>query len=186
VPVASLVCIDDTTNMAEEKLGVESHAGETETLQNKGTSGASNISEVVTVAIAPRTKRASHPVPPPRKKKPSQFTPTTPLSRNVISGGLLSINSSSDTPQNSSTPSPASSPTSIPVGEARGTDVSLYSPDGEPVFPALEHDSYSTSSTEEEADTVASGTVGTGGTNNTKVHISFIDLFHPYFTRKSP
>ncbi|XP_064809408.1 ras and Rab interactor 3 [Oncorhynchus masou masou] len=169
VPVASLVCIDDTTNMAEVKLGVESHAGETETLQNKGTSGASNISEVVTVAIAPRTKRASHPVPPPRKKKPSQFTPTTPLSRNVISGGLLSINSSSDTPQNSSTPSPASRLTSIPVGEARGTDVSLYSPDGEAVFPALEHDSYSTSSTEEEADTVASGAVGTGGTNNTKV-----------------
>uniref|UniRef100_A0A8C7L8K1 Ras and Rab interactor 3 n=2 Tax=Oncorhynchus kisutch TaxID=8019 RepID=A0A8C7L8K1_ONCKI len=157
VPVASLVCIDDTTNMAEEKLGVESHAGETETLQNKGTSGATNISEVVTVAIAPRTKRASHPVPPPRKKKPCQFTPTTPLSRNVISGGLLSINSSSDTPQNSSTPLPASRPTSIPVGEARGTDVSLYSPDGEAVFPALEHDSYSTSSTEEEADTVASG-----------------------------
>uniref|UniRef100_A0A8C7TGI0 Ras and Rab interactor 3 n=1 Tax=Oncorhynchus mykiss TaxID=8022 RepID=A0A8C7TGI0_ONCMY len=133
VPVASLVCIDDTTNMAEEKIGVESHAGETETLQNKGTSGASNISEVL--------------------------TPPRPLSRNVISGGLLSINSSSDTPQNSSTPSPASRPTSIPVGEARGTDVSLYSPDGEAVFPALEHDSYSTSSTEEEADTVASGAV---------------------------
>ncbi|XP_071238204.1 ras and Rab interactor 3 [Salvelinus alpinus] len=178
VPVASLVCIDDTTNMAEEKLGVESHAGETETLQNKGTSGASNISEVVTVATAPLTKRAAHPVPPPRKKKPSQFTPTSPLSRNVISGGLLSINSSSDTPQNSSTPSPASRPTSIHVGEARGTDVSLYSPDGEAAFPALEHDSYSTSSTEEEADTVASravgtagtgGTGGTAGTNNTKV-----------------
>ncbi|XP_014066787.1 ras and Rab interactor 3 [Salmo salar] len=169
VPVASLVCIDDTTNMAEEKLGVESHACETETLQNKGTSGASNISEVVTVATAPLTKRATHPVPPPRKKKPSQFTPTRPLSRNMISGGLLSINSSSDTHQNSSTPSPASRPTSFPVREARGTDVSLYSPDGEAVFPALEHDSYSTSSTEEEADTVASGAVGTGGTNNTKV-----------------
>uniref|UniRef100_A0A4W5QZT3 Ras and Rab interactor 3 n=1 Tax=Hucho hucho TaxID=62062 RepID=A0A4W5QZT3_9TELE len=168
VSVASLVCFDDTTNMAEEKLGVESHAGETETLQNKGTSGASNISEVVTVATAPLTKRAAHPVPPPRKKKPSQFTPTRPLSRNVISGGLLSINSSSDTPQISST-SPAWRPTSIPKGEARGTDVSLYSPDGEASFPALEHDSYSTSSTEEESDTVASGTVGTGGTNNTKV-----------------
>uniref|UniRef100_A0A673ZY62 Ras and Rab interactor 3 n=1 Tax=Salmo trutta TaxID=8032 RepID=A0A673ZY62_SALTR len=157
VPVASLVCIDDTTNMAEEKLGVESHACETETVQNKGTSGASNISEVVTVATAPLTKRAAHPVPPPRKKKPSQFTPTRPLSRNMISGGLLSINSSSDTHQNFSTPSPASRPTSFPVREARGTDVSLYSPDGEAVFPALEHDSYSTSSTEEEADTVASG-----------------------------
>uniref|UniRef100_A0A4W5QZW8 Ras and Rab interactor 3 n=1 Tax=Hucho hucho TaxID=62062 RepID=A0A4W5QZW8_9TELE len=153
VSVASLVCFDDTTNMAEEKLGVESHAGETETLQNKGTSGASNISEVVTVATAPLTKRAAHPVPPPRKKKPSQFTPTRPLSRNVISGGLLSINSSSDTPQISST-SPAWRPTSIPKGEARGTDVSLYSPDGEASFPALEHDSYSTSSTEEESDTV--------------------------------
>uniref|UniRef100_A0A8C8C2M4 Ras and Rab interactor 3 n=1 Tax=Oncorhynchus tshawytscha TaxID=74940 RepID=A0A8C8C2M4_ONCTS len=179
VPVASLVCIDDTTNMAEEMLGVESHAGETETLQNKGTSGATNISEVVTVATAPRTKRASHPVPPPRKKKPSQFTPTTPLSQNVISGGLLSINSSSDTPQNSSTPPPASRPTSIPVGEARGTDVSLYSPDGEAVFPALEHDSYSTSSTEEEADTVASGAVSMKRTptimlDRAKLHLSSV------------
>ncbi|KAK6304703.1 hypothetical protein J4Q44_G00252890 [Coregonus suidteri] len=172
VPVASLVCIDDTTNMAEEKLGVEPPAGETETLQNKGTSEASNISEVVTVATALLTKRAAPPVPPPRKKKPSQATPTTPLSRNVIGGGLLSINSSSDTPQTSSTPSPARRPTSVPVGEAkeaRGADVSLYSPDGEAAFPTLDHDSYSTSSTEEEADTVASGAVGAGGTNNTKV-----------------
>uniref|UniRef100_A0AAZ3PMG4 Ras and Rab interactor 3 n=1 Tax=Oncorhynchus tshawytscha TaxID=74940 RepID=A0AAZ3PMG4_ONCTS len=174
VPVASLVCIDDTTNMAEEMLGVESHAGETETLQNKGTSGATNISEVVTVATAPRTKRASHPVPPPRKKKPSQFTPTTPLSQNVISGGLLSINSSSDTPQNSSTPPPASRPTSIPVGEARGTDVSLYSPDGEAVFPALEHDSYSTSSTEEEADTVSMKRTPTIMLDRAKLHLSSV------------
>uniref|UniRef100_A0A8C7SP09 Ras and Rab interactor 3 n=1 Tax=Oncorhynchus mykiss TaxID=8022 RepID=A0A8C7SP09_ONCMY len=162
VPVASLVCIDGTTNMVEEKkeLRVEPYAGETETLQRQGTSETSNSSDAVSVAApAPLTKRAAPPVPPPRKNKPSQATPTTTLSPDVIGGGLLSINASSDTPQTSSIPSPARRAISIAEGEvreARGADVSLYAPDGGAALPALDHDSYSTSSTEEEADTVAS------------------------------
>uniref|UniRef100_A0A4W5Q8C1 Ras and Rab interactor 3 n=1 Tax=Hucho hucho TaxID=62062 RepID=A0A4W5Q8C1_9TELE len=160
VPVASLVCIDGTTNMAgeEKELRVEPYAGETETLQ--GTSETSNSSDAVTVAApAPLTKRAAPPVPPPRKNKPSQATPTTTLSPDVIGGGLLSINASLDTPQTPSIPSPARRGISIPEGEvreARGADVSLYAPDGGTALPALDHDSYSTSSTEEEADTVSS------------------------------
>uniref|UniRef100_A0A4W5QHR8 Ras and Rab interactor 3 n=1 Tax=Hucho hucho TaxID=62062 RepID=A0A4W5QHR8_9TELE len=173
VPVASLVCIDGTTNMAgeEKELRVEPYAGETETLQ--GTSETSNSSDAVTVAApAPLTKRAAPPVPPPRKNKPSQATPTTTLSPDVIGGGLLSINASLDTPQTPSIPSPARRGISIPEGEvreARGADVSLYAPDGGTALPALDHDSYSTSSTEEEADTVSSQAGGAIGTNNTKV-----------------
>uniref|UniRef100_A0A8C8ERP4 Ras and Rab interactor 3 n=1 Tax=Oncorhynchus tshawytscha TaxID=74940 RepID=A0A8C8ERP4_ONCTS len=162
VPVASLVSIDGTTNMVEEKkeLRVEPYAGETETLQRQGTSETSNSSDAVSVtAPAPLTKRTAPPVPPPRKNKPSQATPTTTLSPDVIGGGLLSINESSDTPQTSSIPLPARRAISIAEGEvreARGADVSLYAPDGGAALPALDHDSYSTSSTEEEADTVAS------------------------------
>ncbi|XP_045079485.1 ras and Rab interactor 3 [Coregonus clupeaformis] len=175
VPVASLVCIDVTTNMADEEkeLRVEPYAGEIETLQRQGTSETSNSSEAVTVAIpAPLTKRAAPPVPPPRKNKPSQATLTTPLAPDMIGGGLLSINASLDIPQTSSTPLPARMAISIPEGEvreARGADVSLYAPDGGAALPALDHDSYSTSSTEEEADTVASRAGGAVGTNNTKV-----------------
>ncbi|XP_023849786.1 ras and Rab interactor 3 [Salvelinus sp. IW2-2015] len=175
VPVASLVCIDGTTNMAEEKkeLRVEPYAGETETLQRQGTSETSNSSDAVSVAApAPLTKRAAPPVPPPRKNKPSQAMPTTTLSPDMIGGGLLSINASLDTPQTSSIPSPARRAISIAEGEvreARGADVSLYAPDGGAAIPALDHDSDSTSSTEEEADTVASQAGGAVGTNNTKV-----------------
>ncbi|XP_031684496.1 ras and Rab interactor 3 [Oncorhynchus kisutch] len=175
VPVASLVCIDGTTNMVEEKkeLRVEPYAGETETLQRQGTSETSNSSDAVSVAApAPLTKRAAPPVPPPRKNKPSQATPTTTFSPDVIGGGLISINASSDTPQTSSIPLPARRAISIAEGEvreARGADVSLYAPDGGAALPALDHDSYSTSSTEEEADTVASQAGGAVGTNNTKV-----------------
>uniref|UniRef100_A0A8C7H364 Ras and Rab interactor 3 n=1 Tax=Oncorhynchus kisutch TaxID=8019 RepID=A0A8C7H364_ONCKI len=187
VPVASLVCIDGTTNMVEEKkeLRVEPYAGETETLQRQGTSETSNSSDAVSVAApAPLTKRAAPPVPPPRKNKPSQATPTTTFSPDVIGGGLISINASSDTPQTSSIPLPARRAISIAEGEvreARGADVSLYAPDGGAALPALDHDSYSTSSTEEEADTVSMKRTPTIMLDRAKQRLSMVN-FSSVFT----
>uniref|UniRef100_A0A6Q2ZEZ9 Ras and Rab interactor 3 n=1 Tax=Esox lucius TaxID=8010 RepID=A0A6Q2ZEZ9_ESOLU len=160
VAVASLVRIDDASVIAvEEKgLGAEASVGVRVSPQKQGTSETSNSSEGVTVAKAPLMKKATAPVPPPRRKKSSQATPTTTLFSAVIGGGLLSndaslTESSLPHPHTPSIHVTAHRPIPFSVGElkeTRGADVSLYSPQGGAALPALEHDSYSTSSTEEE------------------------------------
>ncbi|KAL0969748.1 hypothetical protein UPYG_G00231760 [Umbra pygmaea] len=173
VPVASLVCINKTPDMAEKVNELmETSGGEILTLQKQGTLESPNTSGVVSLATAPLKNRAPVPVPPPRKKKSTLDTPSKLLPPDVIGEGLLSSDSSPPHHQTSSVHLSPSRPILFPVGEvkeARGLDVSLYSPEGGAALPVLEHDSYSTSSTEEEPDSM---TGGASGINNTKPEAS--------------
>uniref|UniRef100_A0A672R4Q2 Ras and Rab interactor 3 n=1 Tax=Sinocyclocheilus grahami TaxID=75366 RepID=A0A672R4Q2_SINGR len=152
VPVASLICLDDS--MEERNKPMDS---ETQQLQevpmeeSKVTNGAS----MVTREVAPQPRRPNAPVVPPRKKRPSHNL-TGQVSQSFVNS-LRSIPQESILPLNSSSPSPIRHSLCINAGHPKVSDVSLYSPDG---GAPPDHDSYSTSSTEEEADTnVVTGTV---------------------------
>uniref|UniRef100_A0A673M036 Ras and Rab interactor 3-like n=1 Tax=Sinocyclocheilus rhinocerous TaxID=307959 RepID=A0A673M036_9TELE len=107
---------------------------------------------VVTLEVAPQSKRPNAPVAPPRKKRFSQNL-TGQVSQSFVNS-LTPIpqESTSTFPLNSSSPSPIRHSLCIDAGHPKVLDVSLYSPDG---GAPPDHDSYSTSSTEEEVDTNA-------------------------------
>ncbi|XP_062325603.1 ras and Rab interactor 3 [Osmerus eperlanus] len=115
-----------------------------------------------TVSISSHRKPPPQPVPPPRKKRPSLGQPNIPELCSPTGGKSLSFN-------NLQRPPPSTPPWSVRLpasgtgGEAKALDVSLYSPEGG-AGPSLEHDSYSTSSTEDEGG--ANSNVGGGNSPN--------------------
>uniref|UniRef100_A0A671RB61 Ras and Rab interactor 3-like n=1 Tax=Sinocyclocheilus anshuiensis TaxID=1608454 RepID=A0A671RB61_9TELE len=149
VPVASLICLDDSMEERDKPMDSETQQlQEVPVEESKVTNGASMVTR-------DEPKRPNAPVAPPRKKRPSQNL-TGQVSQSFVNS-LRPIPQGSILPLNSSSPSPIRHSLCINAGHPKVSDVSLYSPDG---GAPPDHDSYSTSSTEEEADTnVATGTV---------------------------
>ncbi|KAK2878450.1 hypothetical protein QQF64_011504 [Cirrhinus molitorella] len=140
VPVASLICLDDSMEERDKPRDPETQQLQVE---SKVTNGA----PVVTEEVAPQPKRPNAPVAPPRKKRLSQNL-TGQVSQSFVNS-LTPIPQESIVPLNSSSPSQIRHSLCINTGHPKVSDVSLYSPDG---GAPPDHDSYSTSSTEEEAD----------------------------------
>ncbi|KAI4895460.1 hypothetical protein NFI96_005475 [Prochilodus magdalenae] len=150
-PVASLICLDDDddSNMAQCDKPADAPE-QPKPPQNEGLvdhSKISNGASAVTPLPPAEVRRPGPPVPPPRKKRPSQAVT------------LTSQNASKE--PTSCTPPTPSAPTAphrfVSAGQSKGPDVSLFSPEGG--APQPDHDSYSTSSTEEETDTTATGPI---------------------------
>ncbi|XP_030643286.1 ras and Rab interactor 3 [Chanos chanos] len=156
VPTASLICLDDSS-MTEMDKPTELRA-ETEVLQEDGHEDQTGVTdsimgEATLPGASTAVKKAAPPIPPPRTKKLSQTS--TSVSPDACDGpGGQTPEFSSLPPQTSSTPVPTRRSLSV---DPKLTDVSLYAPEGG--APQPDHDSYSTSSTEEEADTVAANAV---------------------------
>ncbi|XP_051578680.1 ras and Rab interactor 3-like [Myxocyprinus asiaticus] len=147
VPVASLICLDDSMEEREKTVDSETLQEVLEE-QSKVFNGAPKVThEVATVA-----KKPVAPVAPPRRKRFSQNL-TGQLSQ--AAGNLLTPSTQETTsilPLNSSSPSPVHPTFILNAGHPKVSDVSLYSPEGG--APQPDHDSYSASSTEEEVDTI--------------------------------
>lgn len=145
VPVASLICLDDSIEERDKPMDPKTpQVQEVPAVVSKVTNGA----PVVTQEVGPLPKRPNAPVPPPRKKKQS-------YSSNLLS--TTTQDTTSIVPLKSSSPSPVRHSLCINAAHPKVSDVSLYSPDG---GAPPDHDSYSTSSTEEEADAnMATGAV---------------------------
>lgn len=137
VPVASLICLDDGVEERDKPMDPKTpQVQEVPAEESKVANGA----PMVTQEVASQPKRPNAPVPPPRKKRQSHcsnLSSSTPQ------------NTTSTVPLKSSSPSPVRHSLCINATHPKVSDVSLYSPDG---GAPLDHDSYSTSSTEEEAD----------------------------------
>ncbi|XP_066529387.1 ras and Rab interactor 3 isoform X2 [Hoplias malabaricus] len=150
-PVASLICLDDDSNMAQcenlEEAPVQQKSQVDEGLvdHSKISNGASAVTTVLEVEV----KKPGPPVPPPRRKRFSQAVNTTTQDVNDNLGGT--------TKEPILMPQTPKTPTSthrfVTEGHSKVPDVSLFSPEGG--APQPDHDSYSTSSTEEESDTTA-------------------------------
>ncbi|KAF4102376.1 hypothetical protein G5714_017176 [Onychostoma macrolepis] len=153
VPVASLICLDDSMEERDKPMDPETQQlKEVPVEESKVTNGAT----VVTLEVAPQPKRPNAPVAPPRKKRFSQNL-TGHVSQSFVNSlKPIPQESTSIVPLNSSSPSPVRHSLCINAGNPKVSDVSLYSPDG---GAPPDHDSYSTSSTEEEVETnAATGT----------------------------
>ncbi|KAA0711300.1 Ras and Rab interactor 3 Ras interaction/interference protein 3 [Triplophysa tibetana] len=136
VPVAPLICLDD--NIEEMEKPVDSQTQEVSVEEPQVTIGAPLTVEV---------KRPDVPVAPPRRNR---------LSQNPSGKAMLSKDvSTSIPPLNNSSPTIVRHSHCINTGHPKVSDVSLYSPEGG--APQPDHDSYSTSSTEEETDNMATG-----------------------------
>ncbi|XP_042598520.1 ras and Rab interactor 3-like [Cyprinus carpio] len=144
VPLASLICLDDSMEERDKPVDPETQQlQDVPVEESKVTNGA----PVVTLDVAPQPKRPNAPVAPPRKKRFSQNL-TGQVSQSFVNS--LTPTSTSTIPLNSSSPSPIHHSLCIDASHPKVSDVSLYSPDG---GAPPDHDSYSTSSTEEEVDT---------------------------------
>lgn len=146
VPVASLICLDDSIEERDKPMEPDTQQlHEVPVEEPKVTNGA----PMVTREVAPQPKRPTAPVAPPRKKRPSQNL-MGQVHQNV-GNSLTPIpqEPTSIVPLNSSSPNSVRHAICINAGHHKASDVSLYSPDG---GAPPDHDSYSTSSTEEEAD----------------------------------
>ncbi|KAI7804546.1 ras and Rab interactor 3 [Triplophysa rosa] len=141
VPVAPLICLDD--NIEEMEEPVDSQTQEVSVEEPQVTIGAPPTVEV---------KRPDVPVAPPRRNRPSQ----NPSGKALGNSAVLSTHvSTSIPPLNNSSPTLVHHSHCINSGHPKVSDVSLYSPEGG--APQPENDSYSTSSTEEETDNMATG-----------------------------
>ncbi|XP_072546002.1 ras and Rab interactor 3 isoform X2 [Salminus brasiliensis] len=153
--VASLICLDD--NMAQVEKPVDA-SEQPKSLQDEGLvdhSKISNGASAVTTLSVSQAKKPVAPVPPPRRKRPSQAVTTAlPEASNAL--GTTTQEPTSCTPQNSNTPTSTHRLLCVTAGQSKVPDVSLFSPEGG--APQPDHDSYSTSSTEEEADTTVTVT----------------------------
>ncbi|XP_036419599.1 ras and Rab interactor 3 [Colossoma macropomum] len=152
--VASLICLDDDS-VAQCEKPVD--APEPQSQQDEGLvdhSKISNGSSAVTRLSAAEVGRPGPPVPPPRRKRHSQAGTSALQDVNDANGGTAK-EPTSFTPQTSSTPT--SMHRFVTAGHPKVPDVSLFSPEGG--APQPDHDSYSTSSTEEEMDTTATGSI---------------------------
>lgn len=145
VPVASLICLDD--NIKEMEKPTDSQTQEVSVEEAQVTNGAPP-----TVTRAVEAKRPDIPVAPPRRKRPSQNLSTQAHGNSLVPSTQVS---SSVLPLNNSSPTLVLHSHCINTGHLKVSDVSLYSPEGG--APQPDHDSYSTSSTEEETDSVATG-----------------------------
>uniref|UniRef100_A0A8C1GQZ1 Ras and Rab interactor 3 n=1 Tax=Cyprinus carpio TaxID=7962 RepID=A0A8C1GQZ1_CYPCA len=150
VPVASLICLDDSMEERDKPMDSETQQlKEVPVEESKVTNGASMVNQ----EVVPQPNKPNVPVAPPRKKRLSQNL-TGHVSQSFVNS-LRPIPQESILPLNSSSPSPIRHSLCINAGHSKVSDVSLYSPDG---GAPPDHDSYSTSSTEEELDTnVATG-----------------------------
>ncbi|KAG7461139.1 hypothetical protein MATL_G00206820 [Megalops atlanticus] len=143
VAVATLICIDDPTTAEAPP------AGEPGAPQEECATPETAMSEASTdTPVSPASAKKPRPVPPPRKKRLSQITPSLLSQDTGIPEEDPESGPSECAAQPPGTPTPLRR--SVPVVDLRGTDVSLYAPEGR--APPLDHDSYSTSSTEEEAE----------------------------------
>lgn len=145
VPVAPLICLDD--NIEEMEKPVDSQSQQVSVVEAQVTNGAP---PAVTRAV--EAKRPGVPVAPPRRKRPSQYPSTPALGSSPVPSTQVST---SVLPLNNSSPTLVHHSLCINTAHPKVSDVSLYSPEGG--APQPDHDSYSTSSAEEETDNVATG-----------------------------
>lgn len=135
----SLICLDDS-NMDQ---WVSEHCGQSKTPQEEDLGEKSKAANGVSTAnMVPvlETRKPDAPVPPPRRKRTSQSLISQDVTNNSegVNQELSHIN-----------PQPTPRLQNLPE-HPKVPDVSLFSPEGG--APQPDHDSYSTSSTEEEAD----------------------------------
>ncbi|KAB5562560.1 hypothetical protein PHYPO_G00019270 [Pangasianodon hypophthalmus] len=145
----SLICLDDSSM----DQWVSGQSGQSKTPQEEDLGDQSKISNGdSTVNMLPviDLKKPGAPVPPPRKKRMSQITTTISQDASNNSEGvtqeLIHI-----TPQ----PTPTLQNLCVNADHPKVPDVSLFAPEGG--APQPDHDSYSTSSTEEEAEPTSMG-----------------------------
>lgn len=145
----SLICLDESSM----DQWVSGQSGQSKSPQEQDLVDQSKISNGdCTANVLPVTsmKKPSAPVPPPRKKHLSQTTITTSHNASNTSEGVThEINYIP--PQ----PTPMLQNLCVNVDHSKVLDVSLFAPEGG--APQPDHDSYSTSSTEEEADSTPVG-----------------------------
>lgn len=145
----SLICLDESSM----DQWVSGQSGQSKIPQEEELVDQSKISNGdCTVNVLPVTdiKKPSAPVPPPRKKRPSQTSIT--ISHNASNTTeCVSHEISNITPQ----PTPMLQNLCVKADNSKVPDVSLFAPEGG--APQPDHDSYSTSSTEEEADSTPVG-----------------------------
>lgn len=140
----SLICLDDSS-MDQWMSG---QTGQIKTPQEEDLGDQSKISNGDnTVNMLPLIdmKRPGAPVPPPRRKRMSQTTVRISQNASNTSEGVTQ-ELSHITPQ----PTPTLQNLCVNADHPKVPDVSLFAPEGG--VPLPDHDSYSTSSTEEEAD----------------------------------
>ncbi|MBN3325445.1 RIN3 protein, partial [Atractosteus spatula] len=179
VPVATLICIEDT-QMAEAQS--EKALVVTKPAQNDSkTSSLGTVKPPVAVKKMP-------PIPPPRKKRPSQVTLNTELGKvneltpegsNSSAPNATAGNEPGFSPQTSSTPNTVRK--SLNSMDLKSPDVSLFSPEGNPTI--LDHDSYSTSSTEEEMESHSQSNIKRNPTimlDKAKQRLSMVNISHMF------
>ncbi|KAK1793074.1 hypothetical protein P4O66_011481 [Electrophorus voltai] len=149
---AFLICFDDNSMAQSERpvdspkqpRGVDEEApAHTSKMSNGGS----------TVTPGTEVEKPSVPVPPPRRKRLSQAVSTFRQDNDTLGGTSQELTSL--IPQKASTTTSTHPYVCTTAGHARVPDVSLFSPEGG--APQPDHDSYSTSSTEEEMDTTTAG-----------------------------
>ncbi|XP_052000876.1 ras and Rab interactor 3 [Xyrauchen texanus] len=147
VPVASLICLDDSMEERERPVDSETLQEVLEE-QSKVFNGAPKVSH----EIAAVAKKPVAPEVPPRRKILSQNL-TGQLYQAAGNSLTPSIQEpTSILPLNFSSPSPVRPSFILNAGHPKISDVSQFSPEGG--APQPDHDSYSASSTEEEVDTI--------------------------------
>lgn len=140
----SLICLDDSSmNQWVSEQSAQSKTPQMEDLENQSKISNGDYTEKMPHLIA--VKRPGAPVPPPRRKHMSQ---TANMISHKVSNTSEGFNQehSHFTPQ----PTPMLQNLCVNADHAKVPDVSLFAPEGG--APQPDHDSYSTSSTEEEAD----------------------------------
>lgn len=150
VPVATLISIEDLQETVENIPSPKGEELPKSSPVKEQPAVAQPESVPQNIQAVQQTSMKTPPIPPPRRKK--QMT--------VNAKGLNSETSNStatkDPSQNEPNISPKSSSTpglmrrSLNLVELKVSDTSLYSPEGNPPAPSLDHDSYSTSSTEDD------------------------------------
>ncbi|MGH0154520.1 UNVERIFIED_CONTAM: hypothetical protein FKN15_029848 [Acipenser sinensis] len=150
VPVATLISIEDLQDTVENIPSPKGEELPKSSPVKEQPAVAQPESVPQNIQAVQQTSMKTPPIPPPRRKK--QMT--------VNAKGLNSETSNStatkDPSQNEPNISPKSSSTpglmrrSLNLVELKVSDTSLYSPEGNPPAPSLDHDSYSTSSTEDD------------------------------------
>ncbi|MGH0173571.1 UNVERIFIED_CONTAM: hypothetical protein FKN15_066272 [Acipenser sinensis] len=150
VPVATLISIEDLQETVENIPSPKGEELPKSSPVKEQPAVAQPESVPQNIQAIQQTSMKTPPIPPPRRKK--QMT--------VNAKGLNSETSNStatkDPSQNEPNISPKSSSTpglmrrSLNLVELKVSDTSLYSPEGNPPAPSLDHDSYSTSSTEDD------------------------------------
>ncbi|XP_049319950.1 ras and Rab interactor 3 [Astyanax mexicanus] len=152
--VEPLICLDDNMEQVEKLVDASEQPMVLKDECLVDHSKISNGASAVTMLSTAQAKKPPAPVPPPRKKRLSCAV-TKASSEAGDAPRATSQQPTSSSQQTSSAPTSTNRLVCVNTGHPKVPDVSLFSPEGG--APQPDHDSYSTSSTEEEADTTVTG-----------------------------